>query len=64
MAEQQFIPTTEVALRCRLTRERVVRLIQTGRLPGTLRKGRWFVTDRRAVEHLARELARAQPPAA
>lgn len=63
LSKQQLIPTTQVALRVGYSRERVVRLIQTGRLPGALRGGRWYATDWRAVEQLARDLAKAKPPA-
>jgi hypothetical protein len=43
------IPLAEAALALRLTRERVLRRIQTGTIQGGQEHGKWFV-DRAALE--------------
>lgn len=56
-------PVSEASLRLGLTREQVIRRIQTRVLEGRLDAGRWMV-GRESLEQLARERECASPSAA
>ncbi len=58
--KEPLIPVAEVAIRLAMSRERAIRLIQTGRLPGGLKGGRWFA-ELRGIERLCRERAGRDP---
>jgi hypothetical protein len=54
------IPATEAAIRLRVSRERVVRLVQIGRLPGRRDPELGWMIEVAALERLSASLARAQ----
>lgn len=55
--------SNEAALALGFTRERITRLVQTGRLKGGVEDGRWWV-DRGSVEALAAQFERQEIGAA
>lgn len=58
IAAPEQIPIADAAMQLRMSRERVVRLIQTGGIDGARINGRWYV-DRTALA--AREAQQGDP---
>lgn len=48
---KDLAPAAEVAHQCRISRERLVRAITSGRVRGELREGRWFA-DRKDAQRM------------
>jgi hypothetical protein len=54
-----LMPANEAALQIRISRERLIRLVQSGELTGCLNNGHWFV-DRSALAEFQRQLEAAR----